>query len=89
MSQETDEEATGESLHEHLKVLYEKGELNTVEEVQVAYLRVLGESKSNVSADFLYEITLQLYQSADPFGTAAHNFTTAQKLMIDEQRTHF
>ncbi len=46
VSQETEEEATGESLHEHLKILYDKGELNTVEEVQAAYLRILGESKA-------------------------------------------
>jgi hypothetical protein len=90
VSQETEEETMPESLlHGHFKVLYEKGHLNTIEEVKAAYMRVLQTEDCNVSEDFLYDITLQLYQSADPFGTAAHNFTIAQKLMIDEQRTHF
>ena len=52
-------------------------------------MRVLGDAKCNVSEDFLYDITLQLYQNADPFGTTAHNFVVAQKVMIDEQRTHY
>jgi hypothetical protein len=90
LPQETEEETTCESIfHGHFKVLYDKGELNTVEEVKAAYMRVLGDAECNVSEDFLYDITLQLYQSADPFGTAAHNSVIAQKLMIDEQRTHF
>jgi hypothetical protein len=67
------------------KVLYEQGKLNTVEEVKAAYYQVLGNEDCNVSEDFLYDVTLQLYQSADPFGTAAQNFVGAQKLMIDEQ----
>ncbi len=75
-------------LQEHFKVLYDKGELITIEEVKAAYMRVLGESECNVSVDYIYDITLQLYQSADPFGTAAQNFVVAQKLMLDEQRTH-
>jgi hypothetical protein len=66
LSQETEEETTCESLlHGHFKVLYDKGELNTVEEVKAAYMRVLGDAECNVSEDFLYDITLQLYQSAD------------------------
>ncbi len=55
-------------LHGHFKVLYDKGELNTIEEVKAAYMRVLGDTECNVSEDFLYDITLQLYQCADPFG---------------------
>ncbi len=90
VSQETEEETTCESLLQgHLKVLYDKGELNTVEKVKAAYMRVFQEENCIVSEDFLYDITLQLYQSADPFGTAAQNFVVAQKLMIDEKRTHF
>ncbi len=76
-------------LHGHFKVLYDKGELNTVEEVKAAYMRVLGNDDCNVTEDFLYDLTRQLYQCADPFGTTAHNFAVAQKLMIDEQRTHY
>jgi hypothetical protein len=75
-------------LQEHFNVLYDKGELNTIEEVKAAYMRVLGESECNVSVDYIYDITLQLYQSADPFGTAAQNFVVAQNLMLDEKRTH-
>ncbi len=52
-------------------------------------MRVLGNEDCNVTEDFLYDVTLQLYQSADPFGTAAQNFVGAQKLMIDEQRKHY
>jgi hypothetical protein len=52
-------------------------------------MRVLQSEDINVSEDFLYDLTLQLYLSADPFDTAAHNFMAAQKLMIDEQRTHY
>jgi hypothetical protein len=78
VSQETEEETMPESLlHGHFKVLYEREELNTVEQVKAAYMRVLQTEDCNVSEDFLYDITLQLYQSADPFGTAAHNFTIA------------
>ena len=75
--------------HGHFKVLYERGELNTIEQVKAAYMRVLQSEEINVSEDFLYDLTLQLYASADPFGTAAHNFMAAQKIMIDEQRTHY
>ncbi len=53
VSQETEEETTGESLHGHFKVLYDKEEPNTVEEVKATYMRVLGEAECNVSADFL------------------------------------
>jgi hypothetical protein len=53
-------------------------------------MRVLGNEDCNVTEDFLYDDTLQLHQSADPFGTAAQNFVgAAQKLMIDEQRKHY
>ncbi len=73
----------------HFEVLYNKGELNTVEEVKAAYMRVLGNEDCHVTEDFLYYLTLQLYQCADPFGTTTHNFAAAQKLIIDEQRTHY
>jgi hypothetical protein len=70
LSQE--EETMSETLlHGHFKVLYEQGKLNTVEEVKAAYMRVL------VTENFLYDVTLRLYQSADPFGTAAQNFVGA------------
>ncbi len=47
-------------------------------------MHVLGNDDCNVTDDFLYDVTLQLYQSADPFGTAAKNFVVGQKLMIDD-----
>ena len=66
-----------------------KGEFNTIEQVKAAYMRVFQSEDINVSEDFLYDLTLQLYQSADPFGTAALNFIKAQRIMIGEQRTHY
>ncbi len=54
VSHETEEETIVESLlHGHFKVLYMRGELNTVEQVKAAYMRVLQSEDVSVSEDFL------------------------------------
>jgi hypothetical protein len=61
----------------HFKFLFENGKLNNTDDVNAAYTRVLGLYDLGISTDprhptisheFIYEITLDLLRSSDPFG---------------------
>ncbi len=80
----------------HFKFLFENGKLNNTDDVKAAYTRVLGlddlgispePHRPTISHEFIYEITLNLFRSSDPFGYMARDFADKQMKMLDEERT--
>jgi hypothetical protein len=70
----------------HFKVLFEEGKFNTIEDVKAAYVRVYGTDECALSADFVDELTLNLFKCSDPFNAIAHNFASKQNAMLEEKR---
>jgi hypothetical protein len=73
-------------LNGHFKFLFEAGKLNTIEDVKAAYARVLGDDDLGISPEFIYEITLNLFRSSDPFGLIARDFAGKQMDMLEGER---
>ena len=80
----------------HFQFLFENGKLNNTDDVKAAYTRVLGIDDLGISLDptvptidheFIYEMTLNLFRSSDPFGSIAREFANKQMKMLDEERT--
>jgi hypothetical protein len=97
LEQGVEEIMPGQLLLGHFKFLFENGKLNNPDDVKAAYTRVLGlddlgivtpdPHRPAISQEFIYEITLNLIRSSDPFGCIARDFAVKQNKMLDEQRT--
>jgi hypothetical protein len=70
----------------HFKFLFENGKFNSTDDVKAAYARLLGEVTLDLSHDFIYEITLNLFRSSDPFGFIARDFAVKQMDMLEEEK---
>jgi hypothetical protein len=70
----------------HFKFLCEEGKFNTIEDVKDAYARVLGDDKLRLSKEFIYQITLNLFRSSDPFGQISRDFASKQMDMLEGER---
>jgi hypothetical protein len=84
----------------HFKFLFENGKLNNTNDVKAAYTRVLGIDDLGISLDptvptidhdFIYDMTLNLFRSSDPFGSIARdlpssktNCSTKKELSIEK-----
>jgi hypothetical protein len=73
-------------LNGYFKHLFEGGNLNTIDDVKAAYARVLGTDECVVSANFVYELTLNMFRSSDPFGLIARDFAGKQMDMLEGER---
>jgi hypothetical protein len=70
----------------HFKTLFEEVKFNTVEEAKAAYVCVFGDDDFAISPNFIYEMTLNLFKSSDPFSVIAQDFASKQKVMLEEER---
>ncbi len=79
----------------HFQYLFENGKLNNTDDVKAAYTRVLGIDDLGISLDptvptidheFIYEMTLNLFRSSDPFGCIARDFADKQNDMLEEEK---
>jgi hypothetical protein len=70
----------------HFKALFEEGNFNTIEDVKAAYERVYGSDECDLSTEFVYELTLNLLKSTDPFGAVARDLASKQHATLEEER---
>jgi hypothetical protein len=68
------------------KFLFENGKLNSTDDAKAAYARVLGDDTLDLSHEFIYEITLNLFRNSDPFGSIARDFAGKQMDMLEGER---
>jgi hypothetical protein len=72
----------------HFKALFEQGKLKTIDDVRLAYVRVLGDEECQDPEDYVYGRTLKLFQSADPFSLIALNYESKRRKLCRDSMAH-